>query len=49
MSILVAYQICAYATNEIKGSTKGNFSITSYPRHDVWFLSDCLFPVLCSF
>lgn len=23
MSILVAYQICAYATNEIKGSTKG--------------------------
>lgn len=31
MSILVAYQICAYATNEIKGSTKGFFSITSYP------------------
>lgn len=30
MSILVAYQICAYATNEIKGSTKGFFTITSY-------------------
>lgn len=32
MSILVAYQICAYATNEIKGSTKG-FSSIKYMYH----------------